>query len=338
MKRRGKRGTKQKQPVNRTPWLRPDLHFNFFGLSAELRNLVYGELWHLDNRVAVYHEPTRSGILAYYDGMKLNESGLTDARDFSWSEESADWRPNYQSGLPQWLLTNKATLAEGIAQFRLHAHWNIWPVGYTGSHSIAPDTAIMSPKHAVSLSFSRMVFPNVRRVPLWRFPGAIRPDPPNRLDGIALFARDSTWLDLLASNLDDTAKVQRLNIALGFPYTHFLRNMQLDKNGDSTELEMNIQFPYQDLIAACKALRTLDVVLFNFMDDRQREVLDAELLEGFRPQFKKAMGDTVQEEMTMTQSELHPGQLHGKVLFDRRLVYKATKAKVAGETEDGDAG
>jgi hypothetical protein len=330
MKRKGKRGKTQKpkQSRNHTPGLLPDLHFDFFGLFAELRDMVYDELWHFNNRVAVYYEPTRSGILAYYDGMELDESDLTDASDFAWSQELVDWRSNNRSGMPQWLLTNKVMLTDGIAQFRRGAHCNIWPMA--GHHIIKdlhvePDTAIMSLRHATSLSIFRMVFPDAwcvsaESAPFIRtlnqqVPNANRPvaakDPHEEEIGVALYTRDSTWLNLLADNLGDTASIRILNIALGLPYTSFLRDTEV---------------PYQGLIAACTALRKLDVELFNFMDryGRPREVLDDELLQQFRPQFKKAMGETAEEEMTSTRSVLIPGHLNGKVLFDRRLVY--TKA------------
>jgi hypothetical protein len=54
--------------------------FDFLALPAELRNMVYDQAWQMNNRVAAYHLPTKTGILAYYDGTMLEESEPSSAQ------------------------------------------------------------------------------------------------------------------------------------------------------------------------------------------------------------------------------------------------------------------
>lgn len=110
----------------------PTEPFNFLGLPRELRDMVYNQPWKSKNRVAAYHAPTRAGILAYYNGTVLDEIDLTTKSairgSFEERDERENWRPNVAAGLPQWLLTSKQTLEEGLEHFRLEAHWNVWSV------------------------------------------------------------------------------------------------------------------------------------------------------------------------------------------------------------------
>jgi hypothetical protein len=88
--------------------------------------MIYDEVWKHTNRVAAYHSPTGTGILAYYDGMVLDESRtLTRAALRMERDQPVRWRPGRHSGLPKWLSTNKQFMGEAIAQFRLKAYWNI---------------------------------------------------------------------------------------------------------------------------------------------------------------------------------------------------------------------
>ncbi|KAI4651130.1 uncharacterized protein J4E79_009329 [Alternaria viburni] len=60
----------------------PDMILEFLELPPELRNMVYDELWKMNNRIAAYHTQSQTGILAYYDGTTL-EIELFHLDDFA---------------------------------------------------------------------------------------------------------------------------------------------------------------------------------------------------------------------------------------------------------------
>jgi hypothetical protein len=52
-------------------------------LPSEIRDMVYDELWKVKKSVAAYHKATASGILAYYDGMVLNEFEMMNGTEIT---------------------------------------------------------------------------------------------------------------------------------------------------------------------------------------------------------------------------------------------------------------
>ncbi|KAF2826004.1 hypothetical protein CC86DRAFT_382963 [Ophiobolus disseminans] len=101
----------------------PHATFDFLGLSAELRNMVYDVLWKDINRISIYY--ARSGVIAYYDGTVVDETELTTEAAIRHRDKNRTWPPENGSGLPRWLLANKKMHGEALEQFRLEAHWNM---------------------------------------------------------------------------------------------------------------------------------------------------------------------------------------------------------------------
>jgi hypothetical protein len=99
-KRKGRRGKKAKAK-NEAPPASPEPPFDLFGLPGEIRNMVYDKLWKMKSRVAAYHTPTGTGILAYYDGLVLDESEVMTRQDFDYEgNQIPRWRPDHCAGLP----------------------------------------------------------------------------------------------------------------------------------------------------------------------------------------------------------------------------------------------
>jgi len=188
----------------------------FLDLPAELRNMVYDLLWQAKNRVAAHHEPSRSGILAYYDGMVLDESDLLSVQALRGSYEDKMWRPGPRAGLPQWLLANKQILAEGLAQFRFIACWNIWRLepredDASKCADMKPDDFLMNPRHARKICVARMLIENqgADRFQTWhRYGGVVR---------FILCTDDCRWLNGVIRALGDLSNAKSLRIAIGCP-------------------------------------------------------------------------------------------------------------------------
>jgi hypothetical protein len=129
--------------------------------------MVCNELWITKNCVAAYHQATKSAILAYYDGIVLDELDIRANKAITYNSTGARWwRPNCQAGLPTWLLTNKLMLKQGMAQFRLKAHWNVFPLGpyQTWCYWIKrPYNKIISLKYARSMSLLRVLLDHQSR-------------------------------------------------------------------------------------------------------------------------------------------------------------------------------
>jgi hypothetical protein len=80
------------------PYVHPN--FDFLELPAELRNMVYDQVWQYYNRVAAFHLATRTGILAYYDGTILDESESTTDYSLLLNADGAKWRPKNAAACP----------------------------------------------------------------------------------------------------------------------------------------------------------------------------------------------------------------------------------------------
>jgi hypothetical protein len=92
--RKGRRG-KKAEAEKEAPPASPEPPFDFFGLPGEILNMVYEKLWKMKNRVAAYHTPTGTGILAYYDGLVLDESEAMTREDLDYERNQIPrWRPD----------------------------------------------------------------------------------------------------------------------------------------------------------------------------------------------------------------------------------------------------
>jgi hypothetical protein len=150
----------------------------FFNLPGELRNAVYDELWKMKNRVAARHHNTRTGILAYYDGMRLDEANVTGYCEIRGTLQDKQWSPGKHAGLPIWLLANKQVLKEGMSIFRANAHWNVWSLKKSNERfrqyweESNSDTWLMHPKYATSVTLCRMTI-SLRKMAKTAKPGFI---------------------------------------------------------------------------------------------------------------------------------------------------------------------
>jgi hypothetical protein len=296
-----------------SPYVQPN--FDFLGLPRELRNNVYNRVWQWYDRVATYHVPTKTGILAYYNGMILSESELSTYSSLRRYTGEQRWHSNHRSGLPRWLLSNKQIMAEGMAQFRLEAHWNLLPAGYHSDVSklgSVPDSMLMSPIYAVSMSLSRIISIVDTNLDL----------PGNRIR-VHLERQNIRWLDMLVKHLGDTPTVRTPRIVQGFPYIAFARNAKEDGPSD-----VNVRFPYTSLIKACKRLLTLEVELFDFDQKDVVDTLDTEFLEHYRSQFLAPIPGDVVENTTTTPTLMYGGYLGGRQLLEWLLVYTKRKTKM----------
>jgi hypothetical protein len=191
---------------------RTQTYFDFLALPPEVRNMIYDELWKSKNRVAACHGPSRTGILAYYSGMVLDQTVMITERAIR-AEEDRDWRPNEHDGLPQWLLANKQILEEDLKQFRLKARWNTWslidrwPLTFRDEPK-TPEAPLMNPRHARSISLPRMLIKNEEEeFTIWF-----------RYGGIVTFnlrVDDRFWLQHLIHTLGDVLDVRVLHIYIG---------------------------------------------------------------------------------------------------------------------------
>jgi hypothetical protein len=78
--------------------------------------MAYDEAWKCTNRVAAYHSRTGTGILAYYNGMALDESeAVTRLALRMERDQLVRWRPGRYSWLPRWLLADKQIMREALA-------------------------------------------------------------------------------------------------------------------------------------------------------------------------------------------------------------------------------
>jgi hypothetical protein len=310
-------------PNNRTDAARPEPidPFNFFSLPNEVRNMVYDEAWKCTNRVAAYHPRTGTGtgILAYYGSMALDKSeALTRPVLRMERDQLVRWRPGRHSGLPRWLLADKQMMREALAQFRLKAHWNIWPivtpVEIQRLSKTVPKGSIMSPAHARSLSIARMAFGEL-------FCAEYAHGKLNGVFHIALDKDDQDWLHYLVQNLGNAPQVRTLKVALGIPQFPLQRTAPAHQD---ITFRIKFRFPYHSLIVACERLTKLNVELFRFFEDHDSnsEFLDVELLECFRSQFKATMGANVTETLTSTESMVDEIDEFGdRQLLDHELAY-----------------
>jgi hypothetical protein len=297
-------------------------HFDFFGLPLEIRNMVYDTLWKSKNRVAAYHEPSHTGILAYYNGMVLDQTDLRTGEAIC-AEEDRVWRPSRAAGLPKWLLINKQTVKEGMAQFHLKANWNIWSLVPRYGNPLdepprTPEAPLMNPRHARSISLPRMLIQNEERVfSIWfRYDNIVE---------ILLRQDDRVWLHSVIKNLGDAPHIRKLQISIGCPYLDFNRNIGREYNGKPFRVEMPLQGSFRELIKGCKALEQLEVDIFHYdYSQYAEEVLDTEYLNNIRPEIMAAMGGDVSETMT-TKSPVSGGYLNnGRVsmpLLDWKLIF-----------------
>ena len=315
-KSKGKRG-KRGNIKARARLTSPDMILEFFELPPELRNMVYDELWKMNNRIAAYHTQSQTGILAYYDGTVLDESDLTTREAWSAARyQKPLWRPGQHACLPIWLLTSKRFVDEAIDVFRKQAHWNLWPIGSIDvrNHRLdPPDTMIMSPKFANSISFARLPFerPVHTFSIIHRYDGTIH----------VSFARDEKeWLQSLVNHVENAPQTQSLKIALAFPSIGFRRD---EMQYHEVEFRVKVHFPYSQFIRVCTKLQTLEIELFH-LDDFAGEVLDIELLDQVRAQVKALLGNDFTEVVTPTPTTAHGGYFHGRQLFDHLLVYSKT--------------
>jgi len=283
--------------------------------------MVYDQLWKCKNSVAAYHAPTRTGILAYYDGTVLDETDVTTMREDGWDELHKNWRPGSHAGLPQWLLANKQMLEEGMEQFRLKAHWIVWslvPAYELERHEKLADAMIMSPKYARRLSLDRMmlVLTEDRPFSIWF-----------RYDSIVSFkvqGGKAQWLTDLIESLGELPAIQQLKVAIEFPSMSFHRDRGKDLNKRPFEVEVRLPEYFGKLVEACKKIQTLEVELFHSQYDKygefSGEVLDMEALQHFPPIFRAAMGENVTETRIATPSSINGGYLNNAYIKHRQLL------------------
>ncbi|KAF1914823.1 hypothetical protein BDU57DRAFT_540699 [Ampelomyces quisqualis] len=90
---------------------RTTIPFDFFGLGRELRNQIYHETWLSTPNLELYRRSdSEPRIRANYT--------VTNAYEAV--------RETHSRGLPAWLLTNKAMMAEGLEQFCCHGTVSLW--------------------------------------------------------------------------------------------------------------------------------------------------------------------------------------------------------------------
>lgn len=304
----------------------------FLDLPAELRNVVYDLLWQARNRVAARHKPSRSGILAYYDGMVLDESDLHSVEALCGSYEDKMWRPGPRAGLPKWLLVNKQILAEGLAQFRLKASWNLWRLEPRDDDisiraNMKPEDFLMSPRHAKKICIARMLIENqgADRFQTWfRYGGVVR---------FILRTDDYRWLNRVIEALGDLPKIESLRIAIGCPYLDFSLKRKIMNKDNPFRLCMELPRPYGALIRTCTSLDRLEVEVFQYNECTwSDEILDYEFVAKVRPVIKSIMKGSVSEMVTSTANPLFNGdgfkrRFGDRQILDHVLIYKRETVK-----------
>ncbi|KAF1921450.1 hypothetical protein BDU57DRAFT_526279 [Ampelomyces quisqualis] len=253
----------------------------FLSLPPEIRNMVYDQLWTHSNRITYYHHPTQTGIIAYYDAKRL------------------------------WICTNKQIFEEGLEQFRLKAHWNIWPMNL---HCNIPycrwdrDHTIMSPKFARSVSIKRMrLFGGVMT---WE-----------------MRSKDHYWLDhLVYCCFFQASPLHTLRVTLYSPKTDTSRETYHNR---IHSFRVDVPFEHTRLVQACKFLHTIEVNLLHLgyrFDEWVKWIMDTESVESLRANIKEVLGSGFAEKVTTTVSPASGGTfnnqfIHGKQLNDYKLTY-----------------
>ena len=306
----------------------PPFTFDFFGLPAELRNMVYDQLWKCTNRVAAYHPQSGLGIIAYYNGIVFDDiislsREIVDcghAIEDSYGDKilRGQWRPAHGVGLPIWLLTSKHILEEGISQFRLMAHWNIWPNSRYQTFDCLEsiDDMLMSPKYAKSISLSRMA--SEYMYPWLNYSPSIYGTPTH----FDLSEDNTTWLALHGHKLGDGPEIKVLQVALSFQYLPFRQHV--DNALDAEPTDVIIDFPYLSLFEACGNLERFELEFFHFDNEGipfDLKILHTELLEQLRQRLPAAMAGEVLERTTTTPTRIYEGRRSSMQVLDWKLVY-----------------
>ncbi|KAF2033825.1 hypothetical protein EK21DRAFT_85980 [Setomelanomma holmii] len=263
----------------------------FFDLPLEIREPIYDAFWTVQNRVAAYHRQAKVGILAYYDGMHLDESDLTSDRHFDRaSRPDYDWRPDPQHGLPACLRANKQFLSEAMEMFYQHAHWNVWPVLTHGRYVKKASLGIMAPEHARSMSICRMLFK--KQLPMWTLRS-------RRSKYIEIYFEpvDAKWLDRLAECLGEFGNLHSLKVAIGCPC--------IDQPRTAGHIvEVNLE-PIETILKVSTNVRKLEVEIFGFTQgDSMAEALDSEVLQELKKVVAAEMGQYVSETTEFVQNKV----------------------------------
>jgi hypothetical protein len=310
--------TASKGPPSRLP-----AHLDFFVVPLEIRNMVYNVLWKSKNRVAARHGPSLTGILAYYDGMVLDETGLITEEAIQ-AEDKKKWRPGPFSGLPKWLLTNKQILEEGMTQFRRKANWNIWSLRPRGSTPPrTPEAELVDFKFATSISLPRMLL----KAGGWNRSYL---EQSKHETACSLSGDDAEWLDDMTQTLGDSPDVKKLQLSLGCPYVLYGWSLREHERHPS-EIRWQINENYGELIRACEALETLETETFHWEYQNATEVLDTEVFPSIWLEFKAAMGGDVSETTTTTMSPVFGGYLENHYVSTELLEWKVVFTKKTGK-------
>jgi hypothetical protein len=294
----------------------------FFNLPGELRNAVYDELWKMKNRVAARHHNTRTGILAYYDGMRLDEANVTGYCEIRGTLQDKQWSPGKHAGLPIWLLANKQVLKEGMSIFRANAHWNVWSLKKSNERfrqyreESNSDTWLMHPKYATSVTLCRTTI-SLRKMD-----------------------QDSeTWVHRLADSCSfgETPDIQYLHIPMAHPY------LLANDTGQMPTYGMQFPLCYLRLIGACKRIKQLEAEIFHPSYcacpccRHVQGFVETEFVQQIGPHITETIGGNVSEMVTMTLSPVSNGYVGsasytGRQLFDRKVVYIRKEPVSEGES------
>lgn len=115
----------RKKPDNEKDW-KPQQK-DFFDLPRELRDMVYHRLWQHSPYLDIDFDPYRL-VFGPHDDYQDFRVLYDPSATYLWP---AKWG-SARSGLPLWLLTNKAFLNEGVAQSRYGGRWIIDSFPYSG--------------------------------------------------------------------------------------------------------------------------------------------------------------------------------------------------------------
>jgi hypothetical protein len=274
--------------------------------------------------VLAYHGPTRSGMLAYYDGTILEQRHYIYhiARGSFGLGQAFFIYPH--AGLPRWLLTSKAMLEEGMNQFRLYAHWNIWLLTSRIDTPKTREGTLMNPKNAKSISLKRML--------TGYHEAAIGPINLDYVVGPNLTEPKVSWLNDIRNPLGKATTLKVLQISIGYPYLEGHHAKPIKKvDWPFPPCPSIFPQPLRQLIRACKALKTLEVELLHHVEVYvANKIPDTEYLALIQPEIIEDMGYDVWMTTKTTASPLYgdTGPLKNdrylfpaEQLLDQKLVF-----------------